>query len=106
MKLLGIDDLFEGITFCDYAEPVLLCKPQSGMFDKAMEQAGISENKECYFVGKYRCQMGCQASRERTNVLEMIRISIRRQRRREGGTLSIFWTSATRSRRLHRVNIG
>jgi pyrimidine and pyridine-specific 5'-nucleotidase len=53
VRLLGVDDLFEGLTYCDYSQPSLLCKPDSRMFAKAMREAGIKEYKDCYFVGKY-----------------------------------------------------
>ncbi|TVY83025.1 Uncharacterized protein LSUE1_G002433 [Lachnellula suecica] len=49
-KLLGIRDLFEGLTFCDYAKRPMLCKPHPEMFAKAMEEAGVKEMKDCYFV--------------------------------------------------------
>jgi len=52
VRLLGIDDLFDGMTFCDYGQPKLLCKPYVEMYEKAMREAGISNWKECYFVGK------------------------------------------------------
>jgi len=52
VRLLGIDDLFEGMTYCDYGDPTLLCKPNPDMFAKAMKHAGIKEYKECYFVGR------------------------------------------------------
>jgi pyrimidine and pyridine-specific 5'-nucleotidase len=52
VRLLGIDDLFEGMTFCDYSQKTLLCKPHPEMFAKAMREAGISEYGGCYFVGK------------------------------------------------------
>lgn len=52
VKLLGIDDLFEGITYCDYGSEKFYCKPHKEMFDKAMEQAGVKSNQKCYFVGK------------------------------------------------------
>ena len=55
VRLLGIDDLFEGITFCDYANPPLICKPHPEMFAKAMKEAGVQESKDCYFVGM--CQL-------------------------------------------------
>lgn len=55
VKLLGVDDLFEGMTFCDYAAEKLLCKPHDEMFAKAMEEAGVADFKSCYFVGKYAC---------------------------------------------------
>lgn len=54
VKLLGVDDLFEGITYCDYAAETLLCKPDEKMFAKAMKQAGIDRYEDCYFVGKCR----------------------------------------------------
>ncbi|CAG9997782.1 unnamed protein product [Clonostachys byssicola] len=50
VRLLGVDDLFEGLTFCDYAEEPLLCKPHPDMFKKAMRQAGVEEYGDCYFV--------------------------------------------------------
>lgn len=52
VKLLGIEDLFEGITYCDYGAEKLLCKPEKAMFAKAMEQAGVQDVSQCYFVGE------------------------------------------------------
>lgn len=54
VRLLGIDDLFEGMTYCDYSSDRFVCKPQAEMFDKAMAQAGVTKNENCYFVGKLR----------------------------------------------------
>ena len=50
VRLLGIRDLFEGMTYCDYGAPTLLCKPSPKMFAKAMREAGAHEIKDCYFV--------------------------------------------------------
>ncbi|KAJ4289181.1 putative suppressor of disruption of TFIIS [Kalmusia sp. IMI 367209] len=50
VKLLGIDDLFEGMTYCDYGSDKFYCKPHAEMFDKAMSQAGVKSNGKCYFV--------------------------------------------------------
>ncbi|KAF2160809.1 hypothetical protein M409DRAFT_28690 [Zasmidium cellare ATCC 36951] len=50
VKLLGIEDLFEGITYCDYAAEKLLCKPDPDMFAKAMREAGITDRSQCYYV--------------------------------------------------------
>ncbi|KAF2732139.1 pyrimidine 5-nucleotidase [Polyplosphaeria fusca] len=50
IKLLGVDDLFEGMTYCDYGSDKFFCKPHAEMFDKAMKEAGIESNKDCYFV--------------------------------------------------------
>lgn len=52
VKLLEVDDLFEGITFCDYGSDKFYCKPHVEMFDKAMKEAGVKSNKNCYFVGE------------------------------------------------------
>jgi pyrimidine and pyridine-specific 5'-nucleotidase len=52
VKLLGIEDLFEGLTFCDYGQEEMICKPSPKMFAKAMAEAGVKEMKDCYFVGK------------------------------------------------------
>jgi pyrimidine and pyridine-specific 5'-nucleotidase len=51
VKLLEIDDLFEGITYCDYGSDKFFCKPHADMYDKAMREAGIKTNEKCYFVG-------------------------------------------------------
>jgi len=51
VELLGIEDMFEGLTFCDYAAEKLLCKPAPEMFAKAMREAGGKDVEECYFVG-------------------------------------------------------
>lgn len=53
VNLLGISDLFEGITYCDYTEETLICKPHEAMFDKAEAEAGASSPEDCYFVGKF-----------------------------------------------------
>ena len=53
VRLLGIDGLFEGITYCDYRQPKLICKPHKEMFDKAEVEAGVERSEDCYFVGKF-----------------------------------------------------
>ncbi|KAI2635223.1 Haloacid dehalogenase-like hydrolase-domain-containing protein [Xylaria nigripes] len=50
VKLLGIDDLFEGLTFCDYESLPFVCKPNPNMYAKAMKQAGVERFEDCYFV--------------------------------------------------------
>ncbi|KAF2262162.1 pyrimidine 5-nucleotidase [Lojkania enalia] len=50
VTLLGIDDLFEGITYCDYGSEKFYCKPHADMYDKAMCEAGVALNRNCYFV--------------------------------------------------------
>lgn len=52
IKLLGIEDLFHGLTYCDYANVPFVCKPQPESFKKAMREAGVERFEDCYFVGK------------------------------------------------------
>lgn len=52
VKLLGVDDMFEGMTFCDYAESKMICKPYPKMYTKAMKEAGVEAYSNCYFVGE------------------------------------------------------
>ncbi|ORY86803.1 HAD-like domain-containing protein [Protomyces lactucae-debilis] len=50
LTLLGLDDIFEGITFCDYAKEPLLSKPDKAFFEIAMKEAGVTEKSHCLFV--------------------------------------------------------
>jgi pyrimidine and pyridine-specific 5'-nucleotidase len=50
VRLLGIEDLFDGLTYCNYAEEPLICKPDPRMYRRAMEQAGVEKTEDCYFV--------------------------------------------------------
>lgn len=52
IKLLEIEDLFEGLTYCNYSDVPFLCKPQPAMYEKAMREAGVTRPEDCYFVGK------------------------------------------------------
>lgn len=51
VKLLEIEDFFEGITYCDYGSEKFVCKPHTDMFMKAMQEASAKAAKDCYFVG-------------------------------------------------------
>lgn len=63
VRLLGVEDCFEGLTFCDYGGGDddskedgdgegngIICKPKPEMFRKAMREAGIFRPQDCYFV--------------------------------------------------------
>ena len=52
VRLLGVEDCFEGITYCDYAAKELLCKPRPEMFEKAEDAAETPSRDQCYFVGE------------------------------------------------------
>ncbi|GJC93947.1 pyrimidine 5'-nucleotidase [Colletotrichum higginsianum] len=53
LKLLGIEDLFDGLTFCDYGQQPLVCKPAKEMYLRAMREAGVEKMEDCYFVGMW-----------------------------------------------------
>jgi len=53
VRLLEIDDKFEGITFCNYGVVPLVCKPQTEIFVRAMQEAGVKKTEDCFFVGAY-----------------------------------------------------
>jgi pyrimidine and pyridine-specific 5'-nucleotidase len=50
VKLLQVDDLFEGVTYCDYSKMPLVCKPSQEMYEKAEIEAGVPSSAQCYFV--------------------------------------------------------
>lgn len=51
IRLLEVEDIFDGITYCDYTSIPLVCKPHEDMYAKAMEQAGVEKAADCFFVG-------------------------------------------------------
>lgn len=52
VRLLKIDQYFEGMTFCDYSAPDgrIVAKPTEEMMRKAMSEAGVTDVKDCFFV--------------------------------------------------------
>lgn len=72
VKLLGIEDLFEGITFCNYAERPLVPKPASAMFDKAERESGCTPETKKYFVDD--SWLNCRAAYARgwTNTVHLV----------------------------------
>lgn len=63
VRLLGIDDLFEGITFCDYTERRLISKPMPAMFQKAEKEARVTDRTKVYFVDD--SYLNCKSAYER-----------------------------------------
>jgi len=51
IKILRLEDAFDGVTFCDYSVSPFVCKPQTDMYAKAMAEAGVERMEDCYFVG-------------------------------------------------------
>ncbi len=53
VRLLQIEDQFEGLTYCDYVAKPMIFKPDLEMFNKAMKEACVEDVKACYYVGPY-----------------------------------------------------
>lgn len=50
IHLLGLGDIFDGLTYCDYNSFPLTCKPMEGSFQKALREAGGIHPSNAYFV--------------------------------------------------------
>ncbi|POS80580.1 pyrimidine 5'-nucleotidase [Diaporthe helianthi] len=50
IRLLGIEGIFEGVTFCDYSKVPFTCKPHKDAYVKAMKEAGVEKWEDCFFV--------------------------------------------------------
>jgi pyrimidine and pyridine-specific 5'-nucleotidase len=72
VRLLGIDDLFEGITYCDYSQSPLVPKPLPEMFAKAEREAGVTNTMPIYFVDD--SHLNCRAAYARgwTNTVHLV----------------------------------
>ncbi|KAB5594592.1 O-methylsterigmatocystin oxidoreductase [Ceratobasidium theobromae] len=49
LKILKLDDLFEGLVYCDYGAKDFACKPERRFYDRALELARTTAKKS-YFV--------------------------------------------------------
>ncbi|KAI9657257.1 MAG: hypothetical protein M1831_004446 [Alyxoria varia] len=63
VRLLGVDDLFEGITYCDYGSSKFVCKPHAAMFQLAEKDTGVSSADQCFFVDD--SHLNCAAAQDR-----------------------------------------
>ncbi|KAF7301755.1 Pyrimidine 5-nucleotidase [Mycena indigotica] len=50
LKILQVDDLLDGVIFCDYEEPNFACKPDAEYYHRALVKAQVSDPSDCYFV--------------------------------------------------------
>ncbi|KAK3306653.1 Haloacid dehalogenase-like hydrolase-domain-containing protein [Chaetomium strumarium] len=50
VRLLEVEEFFEGVTYCDYSQVPLTCKPHPDMYHKAMRDAGVERYEDCFFV--------------------------------------------------------
>jgi len=54
LRILKLDDLIEGLVYCDYVVKDFLCKPEPGFYQMAMKQANVTDPSKCYFVDDNR----------------------------------------------------
>ncbi|KAG0196683.1 hypothetical protein BGX28_009858, partial [Mortierella sp. GBA30] len=50
IKILGLEGLFDGMTYCNYLERNFVCKPDKKSFEKAMKEANVVDPTRCFFV--------------------------------------------------------
>ncbi|CCH61104.1 hypothetical protein TBLA_0E00430 [Henningerozyma blattae CBS 6284] len=51
VRLLGIADMFDGITYCNYENyDAIICKPDSQAFEIAKLQSGLGDYRNCWFI--------------------------------------------------------
>ncbi|SMN18058.1 similar to Saccharomyces cerevisiae YGL224C SDT1 Pyrimidine nucleotidase [Maudiozyma saulgeensis] len=51
IKLLGLGDIFDGMTYCDYSQTdTLVCKPNPQAFERAMTQCGLANYENAWFI--------------------------------------------------------
>ncbi|KAF3761348.1 pyrimidine 5-nucleotidase [Cryphonectria parasitica EP155] len=62
VRLLGVEEFFDGVTYCDYASEPFVCKPDRDMYTKAMREAGVERCKDCFFVDD--SYSNCKAAQE------------------------------------------
>lgn len=63
VRLLKLEDLFEGITYCDYTQSPLIPKPKAEMYAKAENEAGVTDSTRIYYVDD--SHLNCKAAYER-----------------------------------------
>ncbi|KAI0091986.1 pyrimidine 5-nucleotidase, partial [Irpex rosettiformis] len=54
LTILGVQDLIEGLIFCDYAQPNFSCKPEPEYYHNALKKAGITNPQKVYFIDDSR----------------------------------------------------
>ncbi|KAK4100852.1 pyrimidine 5-nucleotidase [Parathielavia hyrcaniae] len=50
VRILEVEEFFEGLTYCDYGAVPFKCKPHPDMYRKAMRDAGAERYEDCFFV--------------------------------------------------------
>ena len=94
VRLLGIEDLVEGLTYCNYSEVPFLCKPHPDMYAKAMQEAGVERPEDCYFVGTYPKPIESLPRCMATHFRQTIPTEIALLRRNSVGQQPTWWKRA------------
>ena len=89
IRLLDVEEFFEGITYCDYSSVPLVCKPHPDMYHKAMREAGVEKYEDCFFVGESPVPLLTPAPtalpNERTDTYTQTTLTTTAKRRRSWG---------------------
>ena len=43
LKILNVDDLIDGLVFCDYEDPNFTCKPERDYYDRVRVSCAIGQ---------------------------------------------------------------
>ena len=63
IRLLGLGDLFDGITYCDYTQrDTLVCKPSFEAFERAKLQSGLGDYANALFIDDSGTNIKCGLS--------------------------------------------
>jgi len=54
LKILKLDDLIDGLVYCDYTQKDFICKPEPEFYRMAMKLAKRTDPSKCYFVDDNR----------------------------------------------------
>jgi len=54
LKILKLDDLIDGLVYCDYTIDDFSCKPELEFYQMAMKEADVTDPLKCYFVDDNR----------------------------------------------------
>ncbi|KAF8076490.1 pyrimidine 5-nucleotidase [Lyophyllum atratum] len=54
LRILGLDDLLDGLVYCDYQVKDFSCKPEPEFYQMAMKKANVSDPSKCYFIDDNR----------------------------------------------------
>ena len=72
IELLGLGDIFDGMTYCDYNEFPLICKPMEPSFEKAFKESGAVTKENLYFIDDSEINVKAARKFDWENVIQYI----------------------------------